>query len=254
MNPWSLEGMCVVITGAGRGIGAAIVAEFLRHGASVLGTARTLAGLDNLRSAHPDAINRLKTFQADITQPNDRERLMEHAKVLFGGLDVLINNAGGTFRAPATDSSTADFQRLLELNVFAAFELAKLSHPLLKASPRGSIVNISSVTSQVALPNRVLYGTSKAALDHLTRALAVEWGADGIRVNAVLPWFTRTPMTAAVLEDPEWSARILQATPLGRVAEPEDIARAAAFLAMPAANFITGQMLAVDGGFLAKRL
>jgi len=123
-----------------------------------------------------------------------------------------------------------------------------------EGSARGSIVNISSITSQVALPSRVLYGTSKAALDHLTRALAVEWGGDGIRVNAVLPWFTRTAMTTKVLDDPEWSERILQATPLARVAEPEDIARAAAFLAMPAAGFITGQLLPVDGGFLAKGL
>jgi tropinone reductase I len=207
-----------------------------------------------LLATHPDAASRLIVFQADITQPQERERLIEHAKFSFGGLDVLVNNAGGAFRAPALESTTADFQRLLDLNVFAALELAKLAHPLLKASARGSIVNISSITSHVALPNRVLYGTSKAALDHLTRALAVEWGSDGIRVNAVLPWFTRTAMTTKVLDDPEWSERILAATPLGRVAEPEDIARVAAFLAMPAANFITGQLLAVDGGFLAKGL
>jgi Tropinone reductase 1 len=254
MNPWSLDGMRVVVTGAGRGIGTAIVAEFLRLGASVLGTSRTQSDLAALLAAHADVENRLKVFQADITQPQERERLIEHAKLSFGGLDVLVNNAGGTFRSPATESSSVDLQRLLDLNVFAAFELAKLSHPLLKASTRSSIVNISSITSQVALPNRVLYGTSKAALDHLTRALAVEWGPEGVRVNAVLPWFTRTPMTANILEDPEWSERILQATPLGRVADPEDVARAAAFLAMPAAGFITGQLLSVDGGFLAKGL
>jgi Tropinone reductase 1 len=254
MNPWSLDGMRVVVTGAGRGIGAAIVAEFLRHGASVLGTARTQKDLDALLAIHAHVENRLITFRADITQVSEREQLIERATLAFGGLDVLVNNAGGTFCAPASESSANDFQRLLDLNVFAAFELAKLSHPFLKAGPRSSIVNISSITSQVALPNRVLYGTSKAALDHLTRALAVEWGAEGIRVNAVLPWFTRTPMTTNVLEDPEWSERILQATPLGRVAAPEDVARAAAFLAMPAAGFITGQLLSVDGGFLAKGL
>lgn len=254
MNPWSLEGMSVVVTGAGRGIGAAIVAEFLRHGASVVGAARTQNDLDVLRSAHPEAVDRLEVFQADITEPHARDRLIERAKLSFGGLDVLVNNAGGAFRASALESSTADFQRLLDLNLIASFELAKLAHPMLKASACGSIVNISSITSQVALSSRVLYGTSKAALDHLTRALAVEWGGDGIRVNAVLPWFTRTAMTAKVLADPEWSDRILQATPLARVAEPEDIARAAAFLAMPAAHFITGQLLAVDGGFLAKGL
>lgn len=119
---------------------------------------------------------------------------------------------------------------------------------------RGSIVNISSITSHVALSNRVLYDTSKAALDHLTHALAVEGGANGVRVNAVPPWFTRTPMTAKILEDPGWSERILQATPRGRVAIPKIIARAAAFLAMLAAGFLTGQLLALDGGFLSSRL
>jgi tropinone reductase I len=254
MTAWSLEGMTVLVTGAGRGIGAAIVAECLRHGASVLGTARTQSGLDNLRFSHPDAMHRLKTFQADITQPGERERLVEFAKGSFGGLDVLVNNAGETLRASAVNSSTAEFQRLIDLNVLAAFDLARLVYPLFKANNRGSIVNLSSVASQVALPNRVLYGASKAALDHLTRSLAAEWGADGIRVNAVLPWFTRTPMTVTVLEDPELSARILQATPLGRVAGPEDIARVIAFLAMPAAGYVTGQLLAVDGGFLARGL
>jgi tropinone reductase I len=252
MNPWSLAGMSVVVTGAGRGIGAAIVAELLHHGASVLGTARPQGDLEALRIAHPEAAGRLNIFQADITLPEEREHLIAHAVKTLGGMDVLVNNAGGTFRARATDSSVDDFQRLLNLNVLAAFDLARLSHPYLRTSGRAGIVNLSSITSQVALPDRVLYGTTKAALDHLTRSLAAEWGADGIRVNAVLPWFTRTPMTQGVLADEVWSERILKATPLGRVADPDDIARAVAFLAMPAAGYITGQLLAVDGGFLAK--
>lgn len=254
MNHWNLQGHRAIVTGAGRGIGAAILAELLHHGASVLGIARTAADLDQLRASHPQAAGRLFTHQGDITQPGEDARLIDHAVTALGGIDILVNNAGATFRAPAVESTTADFQKLIDLNLFAAFNLARLAHPQLRASPHASIVNVSSITSHAALPNRLLYGTTKAALDHLTRALAAEWGPDGIRVNAVLPWFTKTPMTSTVLDDPAWSKRILQATPLGRVADPEDIARAVAFLAMPAASFITGQLLAVDGGFLTKGL
>jgi NAD(P)-dependent dehydrogenase (short-subunit alcohol dehydrogenase family) len=180
MNPWSLAGMSVVVTGAGRGIGAAIVAELLHHGASVLGTARPQGDLEALRIAHPEAAGRLNIFQADITLPEEREHLIAHAVKTLGGMDVLVNNAGGTFRARATDSSVDDFQRLLNLNVLAAFDLARLSHPYLRTSGRAGIVNLSSITSQVALPDRVLYGTTKAALDHLTRSLAAEWGGRGL--------------------------------------------------------------------------
>ena len=253
-SSWSLLGHRALVTGAGRGIGAAIVAELIDHGASVLGTARTQSDLDQLRADHPKAGDRLQIISADITQPEERTRLVAQAKQKLGGLDLLINNAGTSFRARAAESSVDDFRRLLDLNVLAAFDLARLAHSYLKAGPHSAIVNLSSVTSHVALPERVLYGTTKAALDHLTRSLAAEWGADGIRVNAVLPWFTRTPMTSGVLGDPDWSKRILHATPLGRVADPADIARAVAFLAMPASGYITGQLLAVDGGFLAKGL
>jgi Tropinone reductase 1 len=251
---WSLHGRRALVTGAGRGIGAAIVAELLRLGASVLGTARTSADLDQLRVSNPEVGDRLHVFRADITRPDDRELLIADTIHKLGGLDLLINNAGATFRAPATASTLGDFQSLFELNVLATFELSRLAHPYLKAAAPAAIVNLSSVTSQVGLPDRALYGTTKAALDHLTRALAAEWGPDDIRVNAVLPWFTKTPMTSTVLDDPAWSERILQATPLGRVAEPTDIARAVAFLSMPAASYITGQLIAVDGGFLAKGL
>jgi len=124
---------------------------------------------------------------------------------------------------------------------------------LLKAS-RGSVVNVSSVGGSRVLPDRVAYGTSKAALDYLTGYLAVEWGPDGIRVNAVLPWFTRTDMVQKVLEDRAFERKLIAATPLRRLAEPADVARAVAFLALPDSAYITGQLLAVDGGYLAQGL
>ena len=160
---------------------------------------------------------------------------------------------GWALRSAAVDTALEDFRQVLELNLLATFALCRPAHPHLKAS-HGSIVNISSVTSHRVLPIRAAYGTSEAALDHLTRSLAVEWDADGIRVNAVLPWFTRTEMVEKVLEDTVFEEKLIAATSLRRLAEPADIARAAAFLALPDSDYITGQLLAVDGGYLTQGL
>jgi Tropinone reductase 1 len=235
----------IIVTGASRGIGRAIAEELQARGAVVVGAARKVADLP--------ATGGLLPVAADVAQDAGRKALLRAALERFGWIDGLVNNVGGAFRAAALDTTLENFRQVLELNVLSAFALSCLAHPYLKAS-RGSIVNVSSVTSHRALPVRAAYGTSKAALDHLTRSLAVEWGPDGIRVNAVLPWFTRTEMVAKVLEDRAFEEKLLAATPLGRLAEPADIARAAAFLALRDSDYITGQLLAVDGGYLAQGL
>ena len=145
------------------------------------------------------------------------------------------------------------FRSLLEVNLLGAFALAEAAYEELRASS-GTVVNVSSVTSQRVLPNRLAYGSTKAALDHMTRSLAVEWGPDGIRVNGVLPWFTRTEMVKKVLEDAAFEQELIAATPLGRLAEPADIARVVVFLALPDSAYVTGQLIAVDGGYLAQGL
>jgi len=253
MNHWTLTDKRALVTGAGRGIGAAIASEFLHLGAKVFGVARSESDLARLQSEHSNFGAQLHIISADLTDEIQCSQAVDRAAETMGGVDILINNAGIAFRAPALDSKAADLTRLMELNVQAAWHLCQLANPFLKQSDSASIINVSSVASQVALPNRILYGASKAALDHLTFALATEWGPDGIRVNGVLPWFTNTPITKKVLEeDPAWAAKVIESTPLGRVASPKDIARAVAFLAMPASSYVTGQLLAVDGGFLKK--
>jgi Tropinone reductase 1 len=235
----------IIVTGASRGIGRAIAEELQARGAVVVGAARNVADLS--------AADGLLPVAADVAQDAGRKALLEAALGRFGRIDGLVNNVGGAFRCAAVDTTLENFRQVLELNLLSAFALSCLAYPHLKAS-RGSIVNISSVTSHRALPIRAAYGTSKAALDHLTRLLAVEWGPDGIRVNAVLPWFTRTEMVEKVLEDRAFEEKLLAATPLRRLAEPADIARAATFLALPDSDYITGQLLAVDGGYLAQGL
>jgi Tropinone reductase 1 len=240
-----------IVTGASRGIGQAIVQELRRRGTRVLGVARKPdISLPTLVQASTGSCH---YQQADVTVEKDRFRIIEKAKDLFGRIDGLINNAGQAFRAPASQTTVEDFRALVEINLFAAFALAQAAYEELRATS-GTLVNISSITGQVVLPNRLAYGTTKAALDHLTRSLAVEWGPDGIRVNGVLPWFTRTEMVKSALEDKAFEKQLVAATPLGRLAEPGDVARVAAFLALPDSAYVTGQLIAVDGGYLAQGL
>ncbi len=164
-----------IVTGASRGIGHAIVQELLRRGARVLGAARK----PDMSSAMlvKASTGNCHYLQADVTVESDRLRIIEKTKDLFGRIDGLINNAGHAFRAPASETSIDDFRALAEINLFAAFSLAQAAYEALRAT-RGTLVNISSITGQLVLPNRLAYGTTKAALDHLTRSLAVEWGPD----------------------------------------------------------------------------
>jgi tropinone reductase I len=241
----------LIVTGASRGIGEAIVQELLRRGVRVLGVARNFDASSVLQAEA--TFGNCHYLRADVTTEADRLTIVETAKRLFGQIDGVINNAGRAYRAPASETSIEEFRSLLETNLLAAFGLARAAYAALRAS-RGTVVNISSVTSQVVLPNRLAYGSTKAALDHLTRSLAVEWGPDGIRVNGVLPWFTRTEMVEKVLQDAAFEHSLVAATPLGRLAEPADVARVAVFLALPDSAYVTGQLIAVDGGYLAQGL
>lgn len=230
MSRWRLDGQRALVTGGTRGIGAAITAELRALGATVLTVARHDADL-----------------VADLSEPGAAAALVAQ----LGGLEILVNNVGTNVRRPTLGYAPDDYQRVLDTNLTASFQLCQAAQPLLAVSG-GTIVNIGSVASTVGIGTGAAYAMSKAALDQLTRYLAVEWAAEGIRVNAVNPFYTRTPLAQPVLDDPARLTAILAATPLGRIAEAEDIAAAVAFLCLPAARHITGQCLAVDGGFLAR--
>src|SRR5690606_30887791 len=144
----------------------------------------------------------------------------------------------------------AEWRALFELNLFAAFEMARLAHPLLVRHAASSIVNIGSVSGVAHVRTGSPYGMSKAALHQLTRNRACEWAADGVRVNTVAPWYIRTRRSQPVLADADYLDEVLERTPMGRIGEPEEVGAAVAFLCLPAAAYITGQVLAVDGGFL----
>ena len=249
---WRLDGQRALVTGASAGIGLAICRELLGLGAQVLMVARDPEALEaaraELEEAFPGPEDPVLALPADVTDEEQRAEILDWAADL-GGLHILVNNAGGNLTRPALDYSDDQWRGIFELNLFSAFELCRGAHPLLARHAASSIVNIGSVSALTHVRSGAPYGMSKAALHQLTRNLAVEWAEDGIRVNCVAPWYIRTRRTSVKLADPDYLDEVLLRTPLGRVGEPEEVAAAFAFLCLPAASFITGACLPVDGGF-----
>ncbi|GAB3571981.1 SDR family oxidoreductase [Spirosoma luteolum] len=248
---WSLSGQRALVTGGTRGIGEAIVRQFLDLGASVFLVARDNDRLQQQLTTYRQQGHTVAGLALDMGQPDAATRLIDAVQTQWGGLDILVNNTGMNIRKPTVEYSPAEYDQVLTTNLRSAYELSQAAYPLLKASGQGRIVMISSVSALTHTSSGSLYGMSKAAMLQLTRNLAVEWAADGIRVNAVAPWYINTPLAAAVLTNPVKLEGILKRTPMNRVGEPHEVASAVSFLAMPAASYITGQTLSVDGGLLA---
>lgn len=241
MNPtWNLIGKRTLITGGTRGIGAATVDEFLALGAEVA-----------IVSRKPEKRDGVFAIQADVSDASDRARIAEELGAHWDRLDVLVNNAGMNIRKPWAEISDAERDSVMNTNALGPMDLTKKLLPMLRKGEGAAVVNVASVAGYVDVGSGATYALSKAALLQFTRTLAVEWAPMNIRVNAVAPWYIRTPLTEPVLSQPERMAKILSRTPMRRVGEPAEVAAAIAFLAMDKASFITGQCVVADGGFLA---
>jgi len=226
---FDLNGKTAVVTGGAKGIGAATAALLEKAGARV--------HVLDIESG------------CDVSDPVQ----VKNAFARIQTLDVLVNNAGRAARKPAVELSSKEWGDVIALNLTAVFECSRLAHPYMKRRGGGSIVNLASIMglSGGIYPN-ASYQASKGGVVNLTRALALEWAADNIRVNAVAPTFVRTDLTAPIFSDPEKLKTVLSHTPLGRLPEPEEIAAAIVYLCSPAAKCVTGIVLPIDSGYLAR--
>ncbi len=247
IDSFSLEGRTAIVTGGSRGIGYAIAAEFAARGCRVIITAR---GEDALKAAAAALGPNVIAMPCDNAQVEDIERLMDAAWRL-GPVDILVNNAGiSPFYKKAEQVTVEEWDSVIDVNLrgtyFASVAMAKR---LFAAGLPGSIINVSSVGGVAPLERLSAYGAAKAGIHLATKSLALEWATRGVRVNAIAPGWTETDFTGDLFQS-RWGEKLLAAVPMGRFAQPGDIAGAAVFLASEASRYITGVVLPVDGGRL----
>jgi NAD(P)-dependent dehydrogenase (short-subunit alcohol dehydrogenase family) len=251
LDRFRLDGRVAVITGGARGIGRATAEAFVAAGARAVLVDRDLAEAQVAAAAMGNA----EAHALDVTREADVDTFFDDLAARTGRIDILVNNAGASIRKPTTELSKAEWDTVIAVNQTAVFLCSRaVARHMLAAKRGGAIVNLASImgVSGGGLYPNISYQASKGAVVNLTRAMAIEWAKDGIRVNAVAPAWVRTGFIAPILAKPELVSAIEGVTPMGRLVEPDEVAAAILYLASPAASMTTGHILAVDGGYLAQ--
>lgn len=246
---WNLKNKTALITGSTKGIGKAISEELASLGAEVYIVSRHQKEVDAQVEFLKESGYTAHGICADVTIPSERQNMVRIVNDTTGRLDILVNNVGTNIRKKAIEYTDEEYYSVFNTNMHSNFMVSKDFYPLLKKSGDASVVSVLSVAGLIHLRSGAPYGMTKAALVQLTRNLAVEWASDQIRVNAVAPWYTQTPLVKTLLEDKAYLNEVLSRTPMNRIAHPEEVAGVVAFFCMPASSYVTGQTLAVDGGF-----
>lgn len=243
-----LHGQRTVVTGAARGIGQAIASAYAEAGARVALLDQDEAAVETVAAALETETLALRCNVRDHDSVN---RVIDRVCEAFGGLDVVVNNAGVINHTRLVNASESDLDDVLDVNLYGVMRVARAALPALCESA-GTLINVTSQLSEVAIPDAPAYCASKGGANNLTRQLAIDYADDGVTVNGLAPGIVETDMTADAREDDTWREDRLCRIPLGRFAKPEDIADPAVFLASDSARYMTGHILVVDGGYVAR--
>ena len=249
---FDLPGQVALVTGAARGIGHDCALALAHAGADVALGLRDVNTAEDLASEIEAMGRRVLRLQMDVTRLDEIQEAVASTVKHFGRIDILVNNAGLGPSNLAENVREDDFDLTVAVNLKGTFFTSQAAGRVMIEQKYGRIINLSSQAGLVALPTESIYCMSKAAISHLTKCLAVEWGQYNITVNAVAPTFINTPGTAEALEDDIFRADVLSRIALGRIGEPMEVASAVVFLASPAASLITGDTLLIDGGWTAR--
>jgi len=249
-SPFDLSGRAALVTGSSRGIGAAIADGLAHAGAAVIlngrDEPRLAQALESARRRRPGTTWSACAF--DVTDEAAIEDAVARRESVSGPIDILVNNAGMQVRTPLTEISQENWRSVIETNLTSAFLVGRSVARRMLPRGRGKIINVCSVQSELARPGIAAYTAAKGGLRNLTRAMAAEWSGVGIQVNGLAPGYIRTEMTRSLAADPEFDTWVRNRTPARRWGNPEDLAGPAVWLASPASDFVTGQVIYVDGG------